>query len=68
LTNRIKSTLEAIGIISKEVRQLAEDKKVKRKNCVECDGVLTHAGAYFCEECAPTFYNEVSKDDEEESE
>ena len=68
MTNRIKSTLEAIGIISREVRQMSDGIDVDRKQCVECDGVLTHAGAYFCEECAPTFYNEVSKDDEEESE
>ena len=62
MTNRIKSMLEAIGIITKEVRQMVEDKEVKRDQCVECDGILTHPGAYFCEDCAKVFYEEVRED------
>ena len=30
--------------------------------CVECDRPTTHAGAYFCEDCAPEFYNEREGD------
>ena len=56
--SKIRSIAEAIGIISKEVRKSVSDDKIRNGHCVECDAMVTHPGAYFCEECAPEFYNE----------
>lgn len=55
---KIRSTLQAIGIITEEVRKMA-DKRHRNgpDECVECGARLTHPGAYFCEECAPVFYD-----------
>lgn len=62
MTN-IKSTSEAIEIITEKIRRMAEDKSESKKEvtadkCVECGGVLTHPGAFFCEDCAKEFYEE----------
>jgi len=40
------------------------DKDYEKKDglCVECDRPTTHVGAYFCDECAPDFYNEKEGD------
>lgn len=56
--SKIRSIAEAVGIISKEVRESVSDDKIRNGHCVECDAIVTHPGAYFCEECAPVFYNE----------
>ena len=46
------STKKAIEIIAKEIKRAADS----RKKCLECDGAITHPGAYFCEDCANEFY------------
>jgi len=48
------TTDKAIEIIVKEIERAAEN----HKKCAECDGVVTHPGAYFCEDCAKEFYEE----------
>lgn len=61
---KIKSVAQAIG---KEVEKMGRDKKgekdVRRKEryCIECNAEVTHIGAYFCKECAISFYRVEDK-------
>lgn len=53
----IKTALQAIGIISKEVGKMADEASGKKStSCVECGGMATHYGANFCKDCANEFY------------
>lgn len=61
-----RTLLEAIGIISKEVRNMAaenQEEQTRSGQCVECDANLTHPGAYFCETCAVDFYKTEEADE-----
>jgi len=58
----IKTILQAVGNIVKEVRDMSDDKS-RDGLCVECDKPVTHYGSYFCEDCAAEFFKEDDTND-----
>lgn len=53
----IRTFLQAVGIIAKEVRDMTDDKS-RDGLCVECGKPVSHYGSYFCKDCAAEFFKE----------
>lgn len=65
MAKKIKSTLEAMGVIMREVETMADGRRGNQSDsCVECGKLATHYSAYFCKECAKDFYVKGDEEDD----